>query len=99
FRSLVRNRLRNHHNAVDVAEYSVPRADAHTGADDGTIHLDHAATALAVERSDAAVEHRKLHLTDMAHVPHQSVGHAPRSAARLCRRGQQLAPRRDAIGW
>ena len=45
------------------------------------------------------MEHWKLHLTDMAHVPHQSVGDAPGSAARLCCSGQQFAPRRDAIGW
>src|SRR4029077_11613207 len=95
---LVRNRLRNDHDAVDVAEHGIPRADAYTGADDRTIHLDHSAAALAVEWSDAAVEYGKFHPADLPDVAHHALGHAAGGAARLCCCRQQFAPRRDAVG-
>src|SRR4029077_11952479 len=95
---LVRNRLRNDHDPVDVAEHGIPRVDAYAGADDWTIHLDHSAAALAVEWPDAAVEYGKFHPADMPDVTHQAVGHAPGGAARPCCRRQQFAPRRNAVG-
>ena len=43
-------------------------------------------------------EHREAHLADLLHVAHQAVGDAARCAARHAGGGQQLAPRRDAVG-
>jgi hypothetical protein len=54
--------------------------------------------AFAVQRTDAAVKHGELHLPDMPDVADQPVRHASGGSARHRGGGQQLAPRRDALG-
>ena len=74
--------LRDDDDAVDVAEHDVARAYRHarrttTGSSIVTIF----AAALRIERADAAVEHRKAHRPDLAHIAHEAVGDAADRAA------------------
>ena len=64
-------RAGDHHNAIDIAKNQIAGVNADAPALDANIAVNHARAPFGVERADAAMEHREIHLSNLPHVtPH-----------------------------
>ena len=75
-----------------------PGCDDDAAAGDRHVHRHHLAAPARIERSDAAMEHRKAHRPDLADVAHQAVGDAARRPPRPRGGRQEFAPGCDPLG-
>ena len=66
----------HHHNAIKIGEDQITRMNRNPAALDGHIVSHHLAPALGIQRADAGIENRKIHLYDFNTVPHLAVTNA-----------------------
>jgi hypothetical protein len=73
----------NNHQTVCIPHDQVPRLDPNTCTLNGDIQRHDSTPAFAVQRCNSAMENRKFHGTDGAHIPRTTIHHGPGRPASL----------------